>query len=87
MALDKIPPLVKADGSVTHGKIEQATELPRTFFPSLPAVIEDEGRRSHRNPVKMPCFTMEEVERRSFAAKPWKAPGDDGLPAGVWEQL
>ena len=87
MAFDKIPPLAKAGGSVTGGKIEQAAELLETFFPPLPAVIEDEGRRSQRDAVEMPCLTMEEVEHRVFAAKPWKAPGDDGLPAVVWQQL
>jgi len=35
----------------------------------------------------MPRLTMEEVKRRVFAAKPWKAPGDDGLPAMVWRQI
>ena len=35
----------------------------------------------------MPPLTIEEVERRIFAAKSWKAPGDDGLPAIVWKQV
>ena len=30
---------------------------------------------------------MEEVEQKVLAAKPWKAPGEDGLPAMVWKQL
>src|SRR4051812_39251749 len=30
---------------------------------------------------------MEEVEQRVFAVKPWKAPGNDGLPAMVWKQI
>jgi hypothetical protein len=31
----------------------------------------------------MPSLTMEEVEQGVFAAKPWKAAGDDVLPAIV----
>jgi hypothetical protein len=30
---------------------------------------------------------MEEIERKVFEAKLWKAPGEDGLPAIVWRQL
>ena len=87
VAFDKIPPLVRTDRSTTKDKSEQAAELLSTFFPPLPAVIEDEGSRWQRVPVPMPRLTMEEVERRVFAAKPWKAPGDDGLPAMVWKQI
>jgi ribonuclease HI len=86
-AFDKIPPLKRVDGSSTKDKTEQAAELLTTFFPPLPAVIEDEGPRPQRPAVPMPRLTMEEVERRMFAAKPWKAPGDDGLPAIVWKQI
>jgi hypothetical protein len=44
-SFDKIPPLMKTDGSITKDKTEQAAELLTTFFPPLPAVIEDEGPR------------------------------------------
>jgi hypothetical protein len=30
---------------------------------------------------------MEQVERRIFVLKPWKALGDHGLPAMVWKQV
>jgi hypothetical protein len=86
-AFDKIPPLVRTDGSITTDKTEQAKELLATFFPPLPAVIEEEGPRPQRAPVPMPRLSVEEVERRVFAAQSWKAPGDDGLPAIVWKQI
>ncbi|OAQ57647.1 endonuclease/exonuclease/phosphatase [Purpureocillium lilacinum] len=35
----------------------------------------------------MPALTLEEVEVKVMAAKPWKAAGTDGLPAMVWRQL
>jgi hypothetical protein len=86
-AFDKIPPLTRSEGSTTEGKQDQAAELLRTFFPPLPTTIEDEGERPQRNAVNMPELTMEEVERCIYSAKPWKAPGGDGLPAMVWRQL
>lgn len=84
---DKIPPLSKPDGSTTKDNVEQAEELLSTFFPPLPARIEDEGILPQRLPIHMPDLTMEEIERKVFEAKPWKAPGEDGLPAMVWRQL
>jgi hypothetical protein len=81
-AFDKIPPLMRTDGSSKTDRTEQATELLATFFPPLPIVIAEEGPRPQRARV-----SMEEVERRVFAAQSWKAPGDDGLPAMVWKQI
>jgi hypothetical protein len=86
-AFDKIPPLTRRDGSTTEDKTEQAEELLSVFFPPLPARIEDEGPRPLRTALPMPPLSMEEVERRIFAAKSSKAPGDDGLPAMVWKQV
>lgn len=83
---NRIPPLRKKDGTSTEGRAEQAEELLSTFFPPLPNVIEEESPRPQRAPLLMPPLTIEEVKDKVFAAKSWKAPGDDGLPAEVWKQ-
>ena len=86
-SFDKVPLLEKADNTTTRDRVEQAEELLTTFFPPLPAVIEEEGDRPQRLPVEMPELTEEEVKRQLFAAKSWKAPGEDGLPTAVWQQV
>jgi hypothetical protein len=83
----RIPPLQKADGSLTTSNSEQAEQLLATFFPALPENIEDEGDRPQRQSVPMPELTLEEIECCLMKTKPWKAAGEDGLPAGVWRQL
>ncbi|CAM1503401.1 Fc.00g081770.m01.CDS01 [Cosmosporella sp. VM-42] len=62
---------------------QEAEELLSAFFPSLPAIIDDEGTRSHRTEVDMPNITLDEVEQKVMAAKAWKAPVEDGIPA-MW---
>lgn len=86
-AFGKVTQLRKADGSTTANNGEQAEELLSQFFPLPPKEIEDEGAKPQRAPVTMPELTLEEVERQLFAAKSWKAPGEDGLPAIVWKQV
>jgi hypothetical protein len=79
--------LIKVDGSTTKDKVEQMEELLATFFLPLPTRIEDEGTQLQREPIHMPDLTMEEIEWKIFEAKPWKAPGEDGLSAMIWRQL
>ena len=67
---DKVPPLTRQDGFVTEGKAEQARELLGVFFLPLPAIIEDEGQRLQRAPVRLPDLIMEEVEQKVLFAKP-----------------
>ena len=86
-SFDKVPPLSRADGSRTEDTTEQAQELMKTFFPPLPEEIEDEGQRPNRASIPLPPLTLEEVERQVLRAKPWKAPGEDGLPAAVWKEV
>ncbi|KJZ72791.1 hypothetical protein HIM_07735 [Hirsutella minnesotensis 3608] len=84
---DKVPPLRKGDGSTTKDKADQVDELLGTFFPPLPARIEDEGVRPQRKAVPMLGLTLGGIEEKIMTAKPWKAPGGDELPTAVWRQL
>ena len=84
---EKIPPLNREDGTRTENKSEQAETLMTSFFPPLPEIIEEEGNRPERSSIYMPRLTMEEVEQKVMAAKPWKAAGEDGLPAVVWKEV
>ena len=83
----RVPSLIKADKSVTEGEDQKASELLETFFPPLPDVIAEEPEAATMFPVQDPDITLEEVKRKVFSAKPWKAPGRDSLPAVVWRQL
>jgi Reverse transcriptase (RNA-dependent DNA polymerase) len=86
-AFDKVPPLRKADEETTSSKEEQATALLHAFFPPLPQTIEPEGEKPQRAQLDFPRLTLEEVEEAVFKAHPWKAPGHDGIPAGVWRHI
>ena len=86
-AFAKVPPLIKNDGSVIEGEDQQADELLGSFFPPLPHSIAEEPATIIVAPIEDPELTLEEVKRKVFSAKPWKAPGRDGLPTIVWRQL
>ncbi|OAA57836.1 Endonuclease/exonuclease/phosphatase [Akanthomyces lecanii RCEF 1005] len=86
-AFGKVPRLTRADGTRTSSNAEQAEELLTTFFPPLLQHIDEENDRPMRNAVPMPDLTLEEVHRQLMAAKSWKAPGQDGLPMVVWQQV
>jgi hypothetical protein len=82
-AFRKIPQLLRADRTTTTNHKEQAEELLAKFFPPLLDNIDNEGTRPQRAPVEMPAIIMEEIEQQLMAAKSWKAPGKDSLPAIV----
>src|SRR5216117_3306935 len=86
-SFDKVPQLTRTDSTRTTDGAEQAEELLGTFFPPLPDNVAEEGVRPQRAPIDMPEITLGEIERQLFKMKPWKAPGDDGLPVMVWRQV
>jgi len=68
---------------------EMSQILLREFFDSRPATNEP---TEERTPVAPPAhlwqaLTKREVKDAIFRAKPFKAPGMDGIPAVVWKEL
>ena len=86
-SFSKVPPLIRSDDSVTEDEIQIIRELLGTFFPPLPDASEAEPERASVVSVEDPEITLEEVRVKVFSAKPWKAPGSDGLPSAVWQQM
>jgi hypothetical protein len=87
-SLTKIPALKAARGRPLRTKNASiAQELLREFFPQPPPVTETFEEGQQQDELPMEPLTEEEVRRAIFAASPFKAPGSDGLPAVVWQQL
>ena len=64
-----------------------STALLQEFFPPVRPVEASQGNQTANTPLPSPPLTEEEIERALRRVKPWKAAGDDGLPAGLWQQL
>ena len=82
----KIPAIETVTGLVTESQ-SISTALLEEFFPPTPPAEANQGNQTARTPLPSPSLTEEEIERALRRAKPWKAAGDDGLPAGLWQQL
>lgn len=80
-----IPPL-KQDKGETADNTEKARLFMRTFFPRM-APPEDTMEMEQREEIPWTPITEQEVYRALRAAKPMKAPGEDGIPMLVWRQL
>ena len=82
-----MPPLIRADNSVTEYEIQKARELFDAFYPPLPTTIDEEPQTARVTPLEDPEITKEEVRTKVLSASPWKAPGRDGLPIAVWQRI
>lgn len=67
---------------------EIGSELLRSFFPLPPGVINGgQAPRALVGQLPMEPLSMAEVREAVFGLNPHKAPGTDGMPAAVWQQL
>ncbi|GAA93188.1 reverse transcriptase, partial [Aspergillus luchuensis IFO 4308] len=80
-----IPALHSGEDLVEDDK-DKAEVLLSAFFPPTPATPEQTlGRRRQSEPLPFPMLTREEVKCAIMKMKPWKVPGQDDLPAVVWQ--
>ena len=86
-ALGTVPTLRSGDRRIhdDHGK---AHALLETFFPPLPD-IQDESPRgaTQSEALPMETITPHEIEAALMKMASWKAPGPDGLPVVMWQQV
>ncbi|EKG09293.1 Endonuclease/exonuclease/phosphatase [Macrophomina phaseolina MS6] len=83
-----MPALRKPDLTYAEQPKEKLDTLREAFFPKHPqADLSDIEGFVYPQEVPWPDITEEEVRLAVQRAKPWKAPGPDGIPNGILQQL
>ncbi|KAF9728545.1 zinc knuckle [Paraphaeosphaeria minitans] len=80
-------PAIETNEGVSTSSGEIARCLLEEFFKPPPGVTEEPEDERPREALPMEPLSEVEVQRAIFASNPYKAPGRDGLPAIVWQQL
>ncbi|KAJ5566974.1 reverse transcriptase [Penicillium sp. DV-2018c] len=80
-----IPKLVQDDALVESAE-DKAKLLIDTFFPPTPPVNMTQPITTEES-ILMEQITDEEISTMVMKAKPWKAPGHDNLPFGIWQAI
>jgi len=81
----RIPALIKPDGTHTTTNEQKAKQLSNTFFPPERPLGQHEHQFNEINPPKaghskFPTFTTERIEHTLTKVNPHKAPGPSGIP-------
>lgn len=82
-----ISALKGANGMHVYDNGDISKRLLSTFFPSLPANLPPSTDNIEYHQLPSAPLTLKEVRESIFHAKPLKGPGQDGLPALVWQEL
>lgn len=80
-------PGLRTRDKVVEQDEEKADLLLSTFFPPLPEVHPEGTSERHQTSLVMgDQLSPEEGQAAVMRSDPWKAPGRDGLPMGVWQK-
>ena len=83
-----MPALRRPDSTYAEQPKEKLDTLREAFFPEPPqADLSDMEGFIYPQETPWPDVTAEEVRLAMQRAKPWKAPGPDGIPNGILQQL
>ena len=86
-SMGQVPTLRSGEQTVNDDQ-GKAHVLLETFFPPLPQIQDEPPRdRSLPDALPMEMLTEHEIEDALRRMAPWKAPGPDGLPVVVWQQV
>ncbi|KAJ5215604.1 reverse transcriptase [Penicillium cinerascens] len=81
-------PTLRSNNQTFDNDQEKAYALLQAFFPPLPNILDEpQEERQQPDPLPMETIAPHEVEAALMKMAPWKAPGPDGLPAVVWQQI
>jgi ribonuclease HI len=85
---DKIPALKREDGTLTNDNKEKCDILYKTFFPPAPPAdnLQIPANPTYPDPVPMPEITYQFFSESLMQAKPFSAPGPDGIPNVLLQQ-
>ena len=82
------PPIRRPDGEMERDPERKAKLLQEAFFPTPPeAELSDLEGFAYQEPHTFPCITQNEIERAIRSTSPKKAPGPDGIPNHVLQEL
>ncbi|EKG09366.1 Reverse transcriptase, partial [Macrophomina phaseolina MS6] len=83
-----MPALRRPDSNYAEQPKEKLDTLREAFFPEPPqADLSDIEGFTYPQETPWPDVTVEEVRLAMQRAKPWKAPGPDGIPNSILQQL
>ena len=81
-------PALCSGGRTADDDQGKAQALLETFFPPLPSIqSESVEERPQADALPMEEIAPHEIETALMKMASWKAPGPDGLPAVVWQQV
>ena len=77
---------MEPEGHLLREDRDKVNALLQAFFPPTPTIEREEALQTSTALYMAPILD-EEIEAVAIRMNPWKAPGEDQIPAEVWQRL